>query len=147
MILRHPEPFDARWRSRWIWHRQPAIVAETATRPALADPTDTVVLLRRVVHLEEVPATAPARIWVDGRYVLRVNGAEVARGPVRSDPRRAHYDVVDLAPHLRTGTNVIAITARHFGTATSWWMPVPPTYTLGRRLRRVRGARRRRRGW
>ncbi len=131
MILRHPAPFDARWRSRWIWHRQPSIVAETATRPALADPTDTVALLRRVVHLEEVPATAPARIWVDGRYVLRVNGAEVARGPVRSDPRRAHYDVVDLAPHLRTGTNVLAITARHFGTATSWWMPVPPSYTLG----------------
>ena len=56
---------------------------------------------------------------------------EVARGPVRTDPRRAHYDVVDLAPHLRPGANVLAVTARHFGTATSWWMPVPPSYTLG----------------
>ena len=120
-----------RWRARWIWHGRPAIVAETATRPVLADPVDRVVLLRRSLDLATVPATVPARIWADGRYVLRVNGEEVARGPVRSDPRRAHYDVVDLAPHLRTGENVIAIVARHFGRATSWWMPAPPTYSLG----------------
>jgi hypothetical protein len=109
----------------------PGIVAETATRPVLTDPTDHVALLRREVDLDAVPATAPARIWVDGRYCLRVNGEEVARGPVRSDPRQSHYDVVDLAPYLRVGPNVLAITARHFGTATSWWMPVPPTYSLG----------------
>ena len=131
MLLRHPDPFEGRWRSRWIWHEPPAIVAETATRPVLAHPIDTVALLRRVVDLDVVPEVAPCRIWADGRYILRVNGTEVARGPVRSDPRRAHYDVVDLAGHLRVGTNVLAVTARHFGTATSWWMPVPPNYTLG----------------
>lgn len=59
------------------------------------------------------------------------DGVEVARGPVRSDPRLAHYDIVDLAPALRAGVNVLAVTVRHFGTATSWWMPVPPTYSLG----------------
>jgi len=129
--LEHPAPFTARWRSVWIWDRIPGIVAETATRPVLTDPTDHVALLRRTVEVTSVPLTAAARIWVDGRYTLRVNGAEVARGPVRSDPRRSHYDVVDLAPYLRTGENVLAITARHFGVATSWWMPVPPTYALG----------------
>ena len=97
----------------------------------LDDPTDHVALLRREVEIESVPAFAPARIWTDGRYVLRVNGTEVARGPVRSDPRAAHYDVVDLAPHLVEGSNVIAIVARHFGVATSWWMPAPPTYSMG----------------
>ena len=131
MQLRHPDPFSARWRAHWIWHEPPAITTETATRAVLRDPQDTVALLRRRVELAEVPVAAPCRIWADGRYVLRVNGTEVARGPVRSDPRRAHYDVVDLAPHLRLGTNVLAITARHFGTATSWWTPVPPSYTLG----------------
>jgi alpha-L-rhamnosidase len=131
MRPQHPDPFDARWRSRWIWLGTPAIVAETATRPVLADPVDRIVLLRRSLDVSDVPATAPCRIWADGRYVLRVNGTEVARGPVRSDPRRSHYDVVDLAPQLRPGSNVLAVTARHFGTATSWWMPVPPNYSLG----------------
>ena len=63
--------------------------------------------------------------------MLTVNGVEAARGPVRSDPRQAHYDVVELAGLLIEGQNVVAITARHFGEATSWWTPVPPSYSLG----------------
>lgn len=131
MYLEHPEPFGARWRARWIWFEQPAIRTETATRPVLADPVDRIGLFRRTIDLDAVPDTVPARLWADGRYVLRVNGTEVSRGPVRSEPRSARYDVVDLAPHLRVGRNVVALTARHFGEATSWWMPVPPTYSLG----------------
>ncbi len=131
MQLDHPAPFTTRWRARWIWAGRPPITTETATRPVLADPVDRVVLLRRVVHVASVPATAHCRLWTDGRHVLRVNGVEVARGPVRSDPRRAHYDVVDLAAHLRPGRNVLAVVARHFGRSTSWWTPVPPSYTLG----------------
>jgi len=129
--LRHPDPFGPRWRARWIWCDRPAIVTETATRPVPAEPIERVALLRRTVEVGAVPSTAPARIWADGRYVLWVNGTEVARGPVRSDPRRPHYDVVDLAEHLVAGENVLAVLARHFGVATSWWMPVPPSYTLG----------------
>jgi alpha-L-rhamnosidase len=127
----HPSPFSAQWRGMWIWHRRPGIRTRTATRPELADVTDTVALFRRVVEVAVVPASAPARIWVDGRFVLSVNGIELARGPVRAEPRLSHYDVVDLAPHLVVGENVLAITARHFGEATSWWMPVPPSYSLG----------------
>lgn len=104
---------------------------ESATRPVLDRPTDRVVLMRRILDLDAVPSTAPCRVWADGRYVLAVNGIEVGRGPVRSDPRRAHYDLVDLAPFLRPGRNVLAVTARHFGRATSWWMPAPPSYTMG----------------
>ncbi len=104
---------------------------ETSTRTALADPRDHVVLFRREFSVVDPPSTAPARIWVDGRYVLLVNGEEVARGPVRNEPRSARYDAVDIAPRLRTGVNTLAIVARHFGRATSWWVPVPPTYSLG----------------
>lgn len=131
MRFSHPEPFSPKWRGRWIWSERPAIRTETATRPVLATAEPTVGLFRRELDLAAVPDQAPARIWVDGRYVLRVNGEEAARGPVRSDPRRNHYDIVDLAPLLRPGSNVLALTVRHFGTATSWWMPAPPTYTLG----------------
>ena len=97
----------------------------------LAEPKDRFVLLRRTVVLDTLPSRAPARLWTDGRHVLSVNGAEVVRGPVRSDPKQPRYDVVDLAPHLREGSNIISVVARHFGTATSWWMPAPTTYTLG----------------
>jgi len=131
MQLRHPAPFGGRWRARWIWSDRAEITAETATRPVRSNPVDKVALLRRSFDVGSLPDTAPARIWVDGRYVLRVNGIEIARGPVRADPRAAHYDVVDLAEHLRVGPNVVSITARHFGTATSWWTPVPPSYSLG----------------
>lgn len=127
----HPHPFGPRWRGRWIWHRVPPIVAPRLTAPVLDGPVDTVALFRRDLTVEEVPPRVPCRVWADGRYVLSVNGAEVARGPVRSDPRRARYDVVDLSPALREGVNVLAIMARHYGRATSWWVPVPPTYSLG----------------
>ncbi len=103
----------------------------SATRPILDKPRDRVVLLRKTFEVEDVPVSAPCRLWADGRYILIVNEHEVARGPVRSDPRQAHYDFVDLSPYLVSGRNVIAITARHFGRATSWWMPAPPSYTLG----------------
>lgn len=131
MQLEHPAPFGPRWSARWIWFERPPIRTETATRPVLADPTERIGLFRRVVDIGAVPDDVPARVWADGRYVMWVNGTEVARGPVRSDPRRARYDVVDLAPHLRPGPNVLAIVARHFGVATSWWAPVPPTYSMG----------------
>jgi hypothetical protein len=74
---------------------------ETATRPVLANPKDSVVLFRSEIHLDQVPAAAPARIWVDGRYVLVVNGTEVARGPVRSASLWAFHFLVDSsAAHL-----------------------------------------------
>ena len=59
------------------------------------------------------------------RYTLYVNGTEVARGPVRADPRRQPYDVVDLAPHLRVGENVVAATAWMYAGPMAWWMPPP----------------------
>jgi len=127
----HPAPFDPRWRGRWIWWRRPAIRTETATRPVVDEPVDDIALFRRSFHLASVPSAVPARLWIDGRYVLSINGTEVARGPVRADPRAARYDVVDLAPWLVAGDNVVSIIGRHFAGATSWWMPVPPSYSLG----------------
>ncbi|MEM7140938.1 MAG: alpha-L-rhamnosidase C-terminal domain-containing protein [Actinomycetota bacterium] len=131
MRFAHPEPFTPKWRGRWIWFERPSIEAVTATRPTIRDPADRVGLFRRRVDLTEPPATAPARLWVDGRYLLTVNGIELGRGPARSDPKRNHYDVVDLAPALQAGANVIALTVRHFARATPWWMPAPTTYTIG----------------
>lgn len=130
-MLHHPAPFGARWRGRWIWHERPRLGTRTATRPEVVDPRDEMALFRRTFDLASTPTSAACRLWSDGRHILYVNGIEVARGPVRAEPRSAHYDVVNLTDHLRPGANVIAIHARRFADATSWWTPVPPTYTLG----------------
>lgn len=101
-----------RWRARWIWAG-----ARNPDRHAVA--------LRRTVDLERVPVSAPARVCAVARYVLWVNGVEVARGPARANPRSQPYDVVDLAPHLRIGTNVVAAVALRYAGATPWWLPPP----------------------
>jgi alpha-L-rhamnosidase len=123
---------DGRWHGRWIWCGVPPIAARSPMQ-AQVDPAQAqrFVCLRRSVRLEDVPARVPARLTADSRYVLWVNGVEAARGPIRSNGRRLHYDLLDLAPLLRPGPNVLAVLARYYGFATPFWAPVPPTFQLG----------------
>ena len=83
---------------------------------------------------EPVPAfpPAPARLTADSRYVLYVNGREISRGPVRSQPRRMMYDMVDLAPALQRGTNTIAVVVKSYGRGNSFYMPAVPNTGLGK---------------
>lgn len=106
-----------RWRARWIWAR------------GLVDGRHSVAL-RRVVSLGDVPQSVPARLSAISRYALYVNGAEVARGPVRANPRRQPYDIVDLAPHLRASENVIGVIAWRYAGPTAWWLPPPQANDL-----------------
>jgi alpha-L-rhamnosidase len=78
-----------------------------------------------------VPDVAPFRITGESRYVAYINGTELARGPIRHGQRQLHYDHCDAAPLLRSGRNTIAVFARFYGNRTAWWLPTPPTFTLG----------------
>jgi len=120
-----------RWRARWIWCEPPRIESGTGPFARRASAACVTACLRRTFPLDAVPSRAPARLTADSRYVLWVNGVELARGPVRSNGRRLHYDAVDLAPVLRRGRNAIAVMARFFGGANPWWAPVPPGLQLG----------------
>jgi alpha-L-rhamnosidase len=82
-------------------------------------------MFRRVVQVTDIPATVPARITADSRYVLWVNGREVGRGPARSQPYRQRYDSYDLAPYLVPGPNVVAVLVTYYGRPTSFWQPAP----------------------
>lgn len=113
--MTHPE-----WRARWVW---------LAGAPA---PGDTFAFLRRTFDLSSRPDASTVRVTADGRYVLFVNNVEVGRGPIRSEPRHLHYDSYDVAPLLRTGENVIALLARHYGRPTLYWVPADPVDGLGR---------------
>ncbi len=131
-VTTHDFP-EIRWRGHWIW------VPEEPIEPggfmsAGVDPRapEAHGLFRKTVHLDRVPERAPARVTADSRYALFVNGQEAYRGPIRSQPRRLYYDLLDLAPLLQPGANVLAIYVKYYGTPKSYWMPAVPNMTLGK---------------
>ncbi len=129
-----PQAFPAvRWRGHWIWAPE-QMIAPGSPFPGNAPPPapETHGLFRKTIDLAAAPEHAPARITADARYALFVNAREVSRGPIRSQPRRLHYDLVDLAPYLRAGRNVIAVYVKYFGAPNSYWMPAVPNMTLGK---------------
>ena len=73
---------------------------------------------RKVIHLDEAPGQAVARIAVDSKYWLWINGelvvfeGQLKRGPT---PEDTYFDRVDLAKHLRKGDNTIAVLLWYFG--------------------------------
>ena len=84
---------------------------------ATAEPNQWIAF-RRDVRLDAVPAEASARIAVDSKYWLWVNGELVVfegglkRGP---NPRDSYFDTVNLKPFLREGENQIALLLWYFG--------------------------------
>lgn len=73
---------------------------------------------RKVFTLDEAPQKAEARIAVDSKYWLWINGEQVVfegqlkRGP---SPQDTYYDKMDLSPHLEVGENTIALLVWYFG--------------------------------
>ncbi|MCS6910261.1 MAG: alpha-L-rhamnosidase N-terminal domain-containing protein [Anaerolineales bacterium] len=124
---------EIRWHGHWIWTPEEAITP-AAGLTAAGDPNapERHALFRKRFHLDRVPDRAPARITADSRYILFVNGQEVFCGPIRSQPRRLHYDFFDLAPYLRPGENVLAVYVKYYGRPNSYWMPAAPNLTLGK---------------
>lgn len=84
-----------------------------------------IVALRGRFQLDRVPEVAVGRACSVSVYALEVNGAEVARGPLRSNPQRQPFDVFDLAPHLVAGENMVTAIVCRYDSATPWWMPPP----------------------
>jgi alpha-L-rhamnosidase len=121
------------WDARWIWSG-PAPLPVAPIGAANIPPKETwnrFCYLRRTVQLDAVPASVPARVTADSRFVLFVNGVEVARGPARSIPERLAWAEVDLAPYLHAGRNAIASLVRFYGVPGPWWRPAAPSFLLG----------------
>jgi alpha-L-rhamnosidase len=88
--------------------------------------------LRTTFELENIPLTAPARIAAIGRCSWWVNGIEIGRGPVRSNPQRQPWDDADIADALRLGTNHVALLVTFEPNASAWSMPLPKSTDLSR---------------
>jgi hypothetical protein len=92
------------WTGKWIG-------------PAKAD-ANTWVCYRKGFELGSVPSAVPARIAVDSKYWLWINGKLVVRegglkrGPTPND---GYYDALELAPYLKKGHNTIAVLVWYFG--------------------------------
>ena len=113
------------WPARWIW---------TDGEPK---PRNCYLMARRSFGLDAAAAQAQLHISAADRYVLWVNGRYLGRGPARSDPRRKSYDTYDVAAHLTTGRNVVAVQAYHYGMegsrGTGWGSSSGSSYSVGER--------------
>ena len=94
------------WKAKWISTMENQSV------------TNTWLMYRKQIDLQKKPAAALAKIAVDSKYWLWINGKLVVfegglkRGP---NPTDTYYDEVDLAPYLKSGSNTIAVLLWYFG--------------------------------
>ncbi len=102
--------------ARWIWYPMGRCLPNT------------VVLFRREVTLDAVPASATGRILADSRYKLMVNGKRVQWGPAPCDPRWQEADPLDLSPFLHEGKNIIAATVLFYGEGDGTWVMGKPGF-------------------
>ena len=84
----------------------------------LVNQPNTWIEFRKDFALKKKPKKAEAKIAADTKYWLWVNGelavfeGGLKRGPNRTD---SYYDVVDLAPWLKKGSNDVRLLLWHFG--------------------------------
>lgn len=85
-------------------------------------PGDTWMCFTHELELDAVPAAVPATIAADSTYWLWINGEVVVeagglkRGPT---PTGSYADRIDLAGHLKPGTNRIAALVWYYGISSS----------------------------
>ena len=63
---------------------------------------------RKKFHLEKVPERLMIHVSADNRYKLFVNGKRVCYGPAKGDLKTYKFDVIDIAPFLNDGENLLA---------------------------------------
>ncbi len=94
------------WQAKWI------------IDPTSQNESNTWYCFRKDFKLDSVPANAIAKIAVDTKYWLWVNGQMVVfegglkRGP---NPKDTYYDEVDLTPYLKKGNNNVSLLNWYFG--------------------------------
>lgn len=63
---------------------------------------------RKTIDLAKVPDQMVIHVSADNRYNLFVNGHRVCYGPAKGDLKTYKYDVIDIAPFLKPGKNLLA---------------------------------------
>ena len=68
---------------------------------------------RGTLTISDQPEAFPFSITADSRYKLFVNGHFVDFGPAKGDREVRYFDMLDLAPYLRQGENLLAAVILH----------------------------------
>lgn len=63
---------------------------------------------RKTINVDKIPEKLVVHVSADNRYNLLVNGERVCYGPAKGDLKTYKYDIIDIAPFLNTGENVLA---------------------------------------
>ncbi len=63
---------------------------------------------RKTVSLDQIPEKLVVHVSADNRYNLFVNGKRVCYGPAKGDLKTYKYDIIDIAPYLKSGKNILA---------------------------------------
>ncbi len=94
------------WKAKWI------------SKQELQSETNSWLAFRKDVEIDKVPESLVARIAVDSRYWLWINGRQVVyEGGLKRGPSigGGYYDKVEIAPYLKPGKNRISILVCFFG--------------------------------
>ena len=82
--------------------------------------------MRKTFTLKTLPDCVEAKISLDSRYWMWINGEmAVYEGQLKGGPDKHswYYDVVDIAPFLKEGNNTIAILACYWGFQSASTVP------------------------
>jgi hypothetical protein len=71
---------------------------------------------RKLLDLPGAPGRFVVHVSGDQRFVLFVNGRRVGVGPARGDVSFWRFETLDLAPHLKPGSNLLTALVWNFGT-------------------------------
>lgn len=96
------------WKGKWIWCDDEAQVGQWVS-------------LRKNFSLMTVPHQVMARISVDSKYWMWINGKMVLfEGGVKTGENKTdmYYDYEDIASYLQVGLNTIAVLAVYFGKSS-----------------------------
>ncbi len=96
-------------------HLKHAWTAQWITHPTESTLDSRVFLFRRNFVLDKVPEKFTIYVSADNRYRLYVNGKYVVSGPSSSDINNYRYETLDIAKHLNSGKNAIAVEVVNFG--------------------------------
>lgn len=76
--------------------------------PSANNQTYGVYHFRKSFDLDKVPEKLMVHVSADNRYHLFINGRRVIYGPAKGDLKTYKYDIVDIAPYLKQGNNLLA---------------------------------------
>jgi len=97
------DDLKSQWEAKWI------------TAPGILGNEFGVYLFQRSFEIEDTPPDAfIVKVSADNRFKLYLNGHYIGNGPSRGHALKWRYQSIDLAPHLREGTNLLAAVVWNF---------------------------------